>query len=116
MEDLAGVVSAVVDKLTAAGLTACADQRDLNPPAVYVTPPVVTWDKLAGYTATLDLYAVVPASGRLDALTALGPLLDAVRAVWPASEAFPVDLQPLEGTDPMPAYRLPLTVHVGEQT
>lgn len=112
METLAGVVSAVVDALLDAGVPATDDQRDLDPPGVYVTPPIVTYDKLAGYTATLDMYAVVPAAGRREALAALGPLVDQVRAVWPVRDAFPVDLQPLEGTDPLPAYRLPLTVNV----
>lgn len=114
MESLAGVVDTVVAALVAAGLHATDDQRNLNPPGVYVTPPIITWDKLAGYTAALDLYAVVGATGRHEALAALGPLVDQVRAVWPARDGFPVDLQPLDGIDPMPAYRLPITVTVGE--
>lgn len=117
LESLAGVVATVVAELLEVGLHATDDQRDLNPPGVYVTPPIVTWDKLgAGYTAALDLYAVVPAAGRHEALEQLGPLVDQVRAVWPALNAFPYDLAPLEGTDPLPAYRMPLIVTVGDTT
>lgn len=108
------MVDSVVAALVAAGLHATDDQRDLNPPGVYVTPPDPTWNKLGGYSAALDLYAVVPAAGRHEALSQLGPLVDAVRAVWPVRQGFHVDLAPLEGTDPLPAYRLPLTVTVGE--
>lgn len=112
METLAGVVSTVVDALTAAGISATDDQRTLEPPAVYVTPPIITWSKLTGYSAALDLYVVVPAAGRHEALTALGPLVDRVRDVWPARDGFPVDLAPLDGVDPLPAYRLPITLEV----
>jgi hypothetical protein len=110
--DLAGAVTEMVTTLEAAGVTACADQRDLNPPACYVAPPSIAWNRLEGWTGTVDLYAVVPATGRVDALSALGPLVDAIVAVYPASVGYPIDLQPLDGTDPLPAYRLPVSIHV----
>ena len=114
MVDVAAVVLEVAGKLEAAGLRVAVDQRDVNPPCVYVAPPTVSWDRLRGATATLDLYAVVPSSGRRTALVALGPLIEQVVAVWPASVGYPTDLQPLDVTDPMPAYRLPINLDVCE--
>jgi hypothetical protein len=72
----------------------------------------VAWDRLGGYTLTYDLYAAVPNMGRLDALTVLGPLVEATRQVWGTDHAYPVDLIVPDHTDSLPAYRLPVTVHV----
>lgn len=114
MDDLAQATTQIVDALVAAGIEATADNRNLNPPAVYVAAPVVLYDRLAGYTLTYDLYAAVPNMGRLDALAQLGPLVAAVRDVWAGDSAHPVDLIVPDQTDTLPAYRIPITVHVGD--
>lgn len=110
--DLAGAVLEVVDALTMAGISAVVDQRDLNPPGVLVSAPTITFNRLRGWTATLDLYAVVPSAGRAQSLAALGPLVDQVTAIWPATYGYPVDLPNLDGGDPLPAYRLPIPIRV----
>lgn len=114
MDDLAAVTAQIVADLQAAGIPATADNRDLNPPGVYVAAPTLAWDRLAGYSLAYDLYAAVPNMGRLDALTQLGPLVEQVRGVWASDHAYPVDLIVPDRTDPLPAYRLPITVHVKE--
>lgn len=110
--DLSAALADVVDALTAAGIAAVVDMRDLNPPAVYVAAPQLAFDRLRGWTAVVDLWAVVPAAGRLQALSGLGPLLAQVIDVWPATAAYPADLPPLDGGDPMPAYRLTCPIRV----
>lgn len=114
MLDLARVAEHIVEQLQAAGVAATVDNRDLNPPGVYVAAPIVTFDRLAGYTCQFDLYVAVPNAGRSQALAELGPLLLTVRSVWGTDTAYPVDLLVPDQTDPLPAYRIPITVHVGE--
>jgi hypothetical protein len=115
MEDPAAAVEAIVAGLIAAGIDATDDNRNLNPPCVYVAAPIVQWDRLDGYTMQIDLFAAVPNMGRGDALTALlGPdgIVPATRAVWGTDAGYPVDLLVPDQTDPLPAYRLPIHVSV----
>lgn len=111
MTAIDAVVAEVVDKLTAAGLRATADERDLNPPGVYVSARSIAFDRLAGYTTQFHLYAVVPNTGRRPSLAALGPLADQVRAVWDVRAGTFEDLAPLDQGDPWPALRFDLTIH-----
>lgn len=114
MERLADAVQVIIDKLAAAGIDATDDNRNLNPPAVYVAAPVIMFDRLAGYSLMFDLFAAVPNMGRAQAIEALGDLVLAVRAVWGTDAAYPVDLLIPDQVDPLPAYRIPITVHVGD--
>lgn len=107
-------IAAIVDRLTDAGIRASADERDMNPPAVYVSLRRLMFDHLAGYTMECALYAVVPNTGRLSSLAALGPLADQLRAVWPTAEAVAEDLYPLDPGDPLPALRFDLSVKVDD--
>jgi hypothetical protein len=100
------IIAAVIDALEAAGIRATADQRKLNPPAVLVGAPTIRHNRLAGSTSTIDLTAVVANTGRPDALDALGPLVAATTAVWPATYEFPVDVPSVAGGDPLPGRRL----------
>lgn len=102
--------TAVVDALLAAGITATADRRSLNPPAVFVEQPTILHTTLAGNTATLNLVCVAGNTGTPDA--ALESLVAAVQAVWPAPRNEPYNLPGLDGGDPLPAYRLPIRVRV----
>jgi hypothetical protein len=99
---------------TAAGIPACLDKRDLNPPALYIAIPTIRYNRLGpAYTAELDVYAVAPNIGRMDALDQLGALLTAARAVYGFDTAYPVDLVvPTLAADPLPAYRVPLTITI----
>jgi hypothetical protein len=110
--DVAAVVTHVTDQLTAAGIRACADTRDLNPPAVYVGAPTVQYGRLAAWTAQLTVYAVAPNAGRLDALTVLGPLLGQVFDVLGPTTATPFDLIVHGAPDPLPSYRCTYTLTI----
>jgi hypothetical protein len=107
--DLATEVAAVVDQLTAAGIRATADERDLNPPGVYVAPPTVAYRFRHGdVTADWTVWCAVPNSGRDVALRNLSQLVtatvDALAAV--AVTAAPADLLVPELAAPLPAYTL----------
>jgi hypothetical protein len=78
MTDIAAEVQALIDTLTAAGIRACADARDANPPCVQIPPPALLYrfGGCAGieYTARV----MVPDSGTDAALKTVAPFLDAV--------------------------------------
>jgi hypothetical protein len=91
MPDLIARAAEVVDKLTAEGIRAVIDDRDINPPCVYLRPPVMTF-KFGGCTAlTYEVRVIVPDSGTRGALDALGPLVEAVQAAlgYPAPTVTP---------------------------
>ena len=96
----------LVGKLTAAGITATVDPRGATPPCVLVVPPARVYDVACGYTATWELWALVPGTGNADAHVALDDLVDEVATVLPLERA---DLQSyaLSADAPtLPAYRL----------
>lgn len=111
---LAAAVQDIVDLLTAAGIRATQDLRDLNPPAVYVPPPVISWRVGKGTAdAVWTMAAVVPATGRKQSLANLGPLIAAVTAVLPQIvTGRPIDLQGIDSTGPCPAYELTMTTRI----
>ncbi len=106
------IVQTVITALSAAGIRATDDQRNLNPPAVLVMAPTIRHNRLAGATATVDLICVVGATGRADESRLLDPLVAAVRAIWPATYEFPVNQPTLAGGDPLPGRRLTCPVRV----
>jgi hypothetical protein len=78
MTDIAAEVQALIDLLSAAGIRACSDARDANPPCVQIPPPALVY-RFGGcseieYTARV----MVPDSGTDAALRTVGPFLDAV--------------------------------------
>lgn len=109
MIDIAGQVADLVARLGAAGIRACSDLRDLNPPAVYVAAPTIAY-RFAKGTADLDwrIVAAAPNTGRDIALGNLSVLLDAVSGVLrgAVTAARPVDLTALDGGAPLPAYEI----------
>jgi phage gp37-like protein len=110
--DVAGAVAEVVELLTAAGIRATGDERDLNPPAVYVAPPGLAWRFRHGdVTADWQVFCAVPNSGRDAALRNLSQLLTATvdalaTATGAAVQATPTDLVVPELAAPLPAYLL----------
>ncbi len=109
--DLAAAVTGVVDRLRAAGIRATADERDLNPPGVYVAPPAVSYRFRHGdVTADWTIWCAVPNSGRDIALRNLSELVtaavDALAADGAAVTAAPADLLVPELAAPLPAYTL----------
>lgn len=78
--DILGTVDAVIAALEAGGVRATIDGRDLNPPAVLVRPPVLTYRYGKGYAdAEFSVWAVVPDTGMRASFQALGALLDEIQ-------------------------------------
>lgn len=113
--DIAAATQAVVDRLTAAGVRATLDERDLNPPAVLVGPPAVSWRFRRGdFDATFTAWCTVPNSGRRTAIKDLGDLVTAAAAALrlPVLTGEPADLVVPELSAPLPAYRLTWTENI----
>lgn len=107
--DIAGAVQSVVDRLTAAGIRAVLDERDINPPAVYVAPPAVEWRFHKGdFTATFTAWCVTGAAGRRTDLANVAELVQLAGAAldWAQIRADPADLLVPDMAVPLPAYRL----------
>jgi hypothetical protein len=96
----------LADKLRAEGITATVDPRGATPPCVLIVPPARQFDLGCGYTATWELWALVPGTANADAHKALDALVDQVAGVLPLERA---DLQSYAlaaDAPPLPAYRL----------
>ena len=99
----------LVDKLAADGITATVDSRAATPPCVLVPPPSREYDVACGYTASWELWVLVPGTGNADAHKQLDELVDRVAAVLPVERA---DLQAYAlsvDSPPVPAYRVTFT-------
>lgn len=115
MVDLDAAAAAIVDTLRAAGIRATVDERELNPPAVFVGPPNLTYRfGKGGWDASWTLAAVVTDAGRRPALAALGDLVTAVQAALAGRVVAgrPVDLFVPGGAAPMPAYELTYSARI----
>ena len=117
MVDVAGAVQSVVDRLTAAGVRATLDERDINPPCVYVAPPGVVFRFGRGdFTAAFTAWCVTGAAGRSADLATLGGLLESVGIAldWAGVTADPADLLIPHQAAPLPAYRLTWTERINQ--
>ena len=115
--DLAEAVAEVVARLTAAGIRATGDERDINPPCVYVGPPAVAWRFGRGdYSATFTATAVVPNSGRDIALRNLGALIETTAAALGhvVTSAEPADYAVPDQAAPLPGYRMTWTARIDQ--
>jgi hypothetical protein len=113
--DVAAAVASVLGRLTAAGVRATADDRDLNPPCVFVAPPAVDWRfGRADFDASFTAWCVTGAAGRPVDLAHLGELLTSVGIAldWAGVHADPADLLIPHQAAPLPAYRLTWTERV----
>ena len=118
--DLDAAAAAIVARLTAGGVRATVDERDLNPPCVWVGPPTIawrfgrdTWD--AGWTLT----AVVADTGRGYSNNTLAALVVQVQTAMGGQgvQARPVSLiVPGTGGTPMPGYEMTFTQRIKETT
>ena len=119
MVDVALAVSDVVGRLTAGGVRATLDERDINPPCVYVAPPAVEYRFGRGdFTATFTAWCVTGAAGRAADLSALGDLLDAVGIAldFAGIRADPADLLIPQQAAPLPAYRITWSERIRQPT
>jgi hypothetical protein len=110
---------AILARLTAAGIRAATDERDLNPPCVLVGPPVLAFRfGRPGWDGEFRLIAVVPDSGRDTATAALDELVGAVAAALGGAllAGTPTQLSGLDGAPPLPAYELTMNTHARKAT
>lgn len=110
--NLTATMGAIVDALNAGGVRATTDHRDLNPPAVLVTVPVVTPRFGGCYQVDHRLLAVVGNAGDRASIAALDELSAAMDAVLAGLvvQWRPVQMPPLAGGDPLPALEATFSV------
>lgn len=97
----------LVDQLTAAGLNATCDPRNVNPPCVLVEPPSLVVRNPATTELRFSLLALVPPPGNLDAVRALLDMADAItEQVDNCTDGEPTTWGPTD----LPAYRMTATV------
>lgn len=106
--DAAAAAAAIVDRLKSAGIRATVDERDINPPAVWVKPPTLNFRYGKGWAAVWTLQAVVPDTGRNNSLAALGALIVKVQTAmdWAVVTALPIALIIPGGAAPLPGYEM----------
>jgi len=110
--DIADAMQGLADKLTAGGVRATIDGRDVNPPCALIAAPVFRWVFGTGRVqADWRVLIVVPSSGARAELQLLGELVDKVAGVLGGE---PVAATPMQypdpgGGDPLPAYALSWT-------
>lgn len=99
----------LVDLITEdAGIRATIDPRDVNAPAVWVSPRQIDHDILAGGTVTVDLWLVAPDNGTPRALAVLDEMLSAVLGVVDpdAPTSLAESLKLPDSPAPLPAFRV----------
>ncbi len=99
----------LVDLIDEAGLRVTIDPRNVNPPAVWISPRQITHDILAGGgTLTVDLWLIAPDNGTPAAMKILSEMLTAVLSVVdpdaPTSLAESLALP--DTPAPLPAWRV----------
>jgi len=107
----------IADQITAAGVPATTDPRNLNLPGAWVTPGTVSFDVLDAQTAFMrfDVYLVAPDHGAVHSLNALGEQLAQLRTALPIGEAQPVMVNlPNHGADAMPALLISIDAQLTE--
>jgi hypothetical protein len=107
--DLAAEAQALADQITAGGLRAVIDARDVNPPCALIRPPVLGYRFGGCNRLTWTIYVLTPDAGTRGALTVLGDDVEKVQAAlgYPAAEVTPVDVALPDGGT-VPGYSLTL--------
>ena len=106
-------VDALVELLAGTGARVTADPRDVNPPCLYVTPPLTRWRYQTGdYDADWTVYALGMDGARREALAQIDELVALVRRVCPVVEARPDTLAQPDGGPPLPAYVFTWTTRI----
>lgn len=110
MMDKRAELTAVADALTAGGVAAALDPRDVTPPAAWVHLGPWTYDRLSGQclSAQVLIDLVSPDSGVLDAMGLLEDLeADTVLVLGPPpGQVLPTTIQLPDSTTALPCYRL----------
>ena len=107
---LSAALTAVVDALTAAGINATTDPRDLSLPGAWVTVhDVIDPTLCGGYTVRADVCLMAGDTGAPHSVEALGQLLDLAAQVLTFDEPVrPMTVTP-PGVAPTPALVITTT-------
>jgi len=110
--NLAVVMRELCERISAQGVPAVLDERDINPPCLMLRPPELAWRFGGGrYDATWTAVVLVPSAGRTAALGQLGQLVEAAAKGIRAAvlTARPSDYQPPDNSAPLPGMELSWT-------
>lgn len=101
----------IVQRLTAGGVRAVTDERNVNPPCVLVYPPTLAFRfGRPAFDAEFRLLAIVGDAGRDNATAALDALVGTVLECVGVLTGTPAQWFGVEGA-PLPAYELTLNTH-----
>lgn len=112
--DLLAQLDAYLSALTAAGVRATSDARDVNPPAVLIRPPVMTFRFGRGcIQADWVARVVLPNSGTRQAMETGVPLIEQIQTALGGVivTATPADFELPDGGGPTPGYQLAWSTH-----
>lgn len=100
------VLEQLARALTAGGVQADADPRNLRPPCAWLSPRTLDPNIMTGGTVGVDVFLIARDNGAIAAHTALTDLLDKALAVVDADEPIQLDQSVTLSTGgPLPAYR-----------
>jgi hypothetical protein len=109
MFDLNAVRETLGEKLAAEGLAVTLDPRNVNPPIIVIGLPVVTgWPGPCAIACDIDITAVAPAPGNLDAVEQLLSMVGELLGLFPQATASPSSFE-TQASSPLPAYTLTVT-------
>lgn len=112
MAELFAQVGEIVAALNTAGVRDVSlDPAEVNVPGVWIKPPTIHADVLAGYTLTIDLVLIVEPATPVRALDALGGLFAVVQTAVgdPAGPVVPGSVL-MPDRSVCPCYTYPVTV------
>ncbi len=101
--------------LTAAGVPTTDDPRRLNPPAAYLMPSTIDYERMDHGIVTVEweLYLVAPDTEPRRALDRLDAMLDSLASIIPPGEVTPVTFQARNHSpDGLPAFLVNLTTEI----
>lgn len=118
MESIAAALTEIADEISAFGVPAVVDSRDLVLPGAWVTLQSVGFDYLAGsspYTLTVVVFLIARDLGTPAALDDLSELLDQLVEPVKITDATATTIVlPNQGADPLPALSFTLETRVTE--
>ena len=110
---IAAVQDAVTARLAAAGIRAVVDTRDVNPPCVFVGPPVLRFrfGRPGSFETDVTVQAIVADTGGRATTAALDQLLGEVGTAlgWQITQAVPSNFPGADGAPILPCYTLTVT-------
>src|SRR5436190_23817885 len=114
MFDLNAARQDLATTLEAAGIKSTLDPRNVSAPITVVGLPVLTeWTGACVVNVDIEVTAVAPAPGNLDAIEWLLDTVAALIDLFPFSLASPTSFEVTQG-QPLPAYTLVVSTQVKE--